>query len=229
MCGRCERHSTLSEFSKVVDGLVAEGTDPLPPSYNIAPSQAALIVRHETGARRVDPLTWGLVPGWMKETGKIRPINARAETIHQKPMFRAASRSQRCLVLCDGYYEWKTLSNGRKQPYHLGRTDKSPFVMAGLWSHNAHLATRGLETFCVITTPASGEAATIHHRMPVILPRAVQTQWLDPSVSKTKQIQELLMTSDTDLSVYPVSTFVNNPANNSVSCTVPYADRSVVS
>ena len=165
----------------------------------------------------------------MKETGKIRPINARAETIHQKPMFRDAFRYQRCLVLCDGYYEWKKLSNGRKQPYHLGRTDKSPFVMAGLWSHNAHLATGGLETFCVITTPASGEAATIHHRMPVILPRAVQTQWLDPSVSKTKQIQELLMTSDTDLSVYPVSTFVNSPANNSVSCTVPYADRSVVS
>ena len=165
----------------------------------------------------------------MKETGKIRPINARAETIHQKPMFRDAFRYQRCLVLCDGYYEWKKLSKGQKQPYHLGRPDKSPFVMAGLWSHNAHLATGGLETFCIITTSASGEAATIHHRMPVILPRAVQTQWLDPSVSKTKQIQELLMTSDTDLSVYPVSTFVNSPANNSVSCTVPYADRSVVS
>ena len=101
--------------------------------------------------------------------------------------------------------------------------------MAGLWSHNVDIAAGGLETFCIITTLASGEAATIHHRMPVILPHAVQTQWLDPSVSKTKQIQELLMTSDTDLSVYPVSTFVNSPANNSVSCTVPYADRSVVS
>ncbi|GIS88377.1 MAG: hypothetical protein CM1200mP18_10870 [Gammaproteobacteria bacterium] len=74
MCGRFERHSTLSEFSKVVGGLVAEGTDPLPPSYNIAPSQAALIVRHETGAHRVDPFTWGLVPGWMKETGKYAPL-----------------------------------------------------------------------------------------------------------------------------------------------------------
>ena len=91
MCGRFERHSALSEFSKVVEGLMAEGSDPLPPSYNIAPSQAALVVRHETGVHRVDSLTWGLVPSWMKETGKIRPINARAETIHQKPMFRELS------------------------------------------------------------------------------------------------------------------------------------------
>lgn len=229
MCGRFERHSALSEFSKVVEGLMAEGIDPLPPSYNIAPSQAALVVRHETGTHRVDSLTWGLVPSWIKEPGKIRPINARAETIHQKPMFRDAFRYQRCLVLCDGYYEWKKLTNGRKQPYHLGRTDESPFVMAGLWSHNAHAASEGVETFCIITTPASGEAATIHHRMPVILPRAVQTQWLDPSVSKTEQVQELLLTGDTDLSVYPVSTFVNSPANNSVSCAMPFADSSVFS
>jgi len=131
---------------------MAEGIDPLPLSYNIAPSQAALVVRHQTGAHRVDSLTWGLVPGWMKEPGKIRPINARAETIHQKPMFRDAFRYQRCLVLCDGYYEWKKLTNGRKQPYHLGRPDESPFVMAGLWSHNTHAASEGVETFCVITT-----------------------------------------------------------------------------
>ena len=101
--------------------------------------------------------------------------------------------------------------------------------MAGLWSHNAHAASEGVETFCIITTPASGEAATIHHRMPVILPRAVQTEWLDPSVAKTEQVQELLLTGDTDLSVYPVSTFVNSPANNSVSCTMPFADSSVLS
>ena len=158
MCGRFERHSALSEFSKVVEGLIAKDIDPLPPSYNIAPSQAALVVRHETGVHRVDSLTWGLVPSWMKEPGKIRPINARAETIHQKPMFRDVCKHQRCLVLCDGYYEWKKLSNGRKQPYHLGRTDKSPFVMAGLWSHNIHVTAGGVETFCVITTPARGEA-----------------------------------------------------------------------
>ena len=90
MCGRFERHSALSEFSKIVAGLVAEGIDPLPPSYNIAPSQAALVVRHQTGAHRVDLLTWGLVPGWMKEPGKIRPINARAETIHGMNHLRVA-------------------------------------------------------------------------------------------------------------------------------------------
>jgi putative SOS response-associated peptidase YedK len=160
----------------------------------------------------------------MKEPGKIRPINARAETIHQKPMFRDAFRHQRCLVLCDGYYEWKKLANGRKQPYHLGRTDGSPFVMAGLWSDNAHAASEGIQTFCVITTPASGEAATIHHRMPVILPRAAQTQWLDPLVSKTEQVQELLLNGDVDLSVYPVSTFVNSPANNSAKCAIRLAE-----
>ena len=224
MCGRFERHSALSEFSKIVAGLVAEGIDPLPPSYNIAPSQVALVVRHQTGAHRVDLLTWGLVPGWMKEPGKIRPINARAETIYQKPMFRDAFRHQRCLVLCDGYYEWKKLANGRKQPYHLGRTDGSPFVMAGLWSDNTHAVSEGIQTFCVITTPASGEAATIHHRMPVILPRGAQTQWLDPSVSKTEQVQELLLNGDVDLSVYPVSTFVNSPANNSAKCAIRLAE-----
>ena len=144
-------------------------------------------------------------------------------------MFRDAFRHQRCLVLCDGYYEWKKLTNGRKQPYHLVRTDELPFVMAGLWSHNAHAASEGMETFCVITTLASGEAATIHHRMPVILPRAVQTQWLDPSVSKTELVRELMLTGDTDLSVYPVSTFVNSPANNSVSCAMPFEGLSIIS
>jgi len=96
--------------------------------------------------------------------------------------------------------------------------------MAGLWSDNAHAASEGIQTFCVITTPASGEAATIHHRMPVILPRAAQTQWLDPLVSKTEQVQELLLTGDVDLSVYPVSTFVNSPANNSAKCAIRLAE-----
>ena len=105
----------------------------------------------------------------------------------------------------------------------------SAFAFAGIWDNwngNDH---NPFFSYTIITTKAAEPIHYIHHRMPVILPRAVQTQWLDPSVSKTKQIQELLMTGDTDLSVYPVSTFVNSPANNSVSCTVPYADRSVVS
>ena len=221
MCGRFERHSALAEFSKVVEDLVVDGVDPLPPSYNIAPSQAALIVRHRDGAHRADALNWGLVPGWMKDSKKTRPINARAETIHEKPMFRDAFRRQRCLVLCDGYYEWKKLANGRKQPYHLSRADGSPFTLAGLWSQHMHLATGSIETFCVITTDASPGVSRVHSRMPVILPRAVQEVWLDPEVSKTDAVMDLLTADEVDLSICPVSTFVNSPANNSARCVAP--------
>jgi putative SOS response-associated peptidase YedK len=225
MCGRFERHSTLAEFSEVIEGLVADGPDLLRPSYNIAPSQQALIVRATSGTHTATALQWGLAPAWVKDPKMTRPINARAETVHERPMFRGPFRHQRCLVLCDGYYEWQKQPGGRKQPYYLGLADNTPFVLAGLWSLNTQLTGEALETFCIVTTEATAAASEIHARMPVVLPRPVHSDWLDSAVSDTDMVRELMAGHQADLRSYPVSTFVNSPANNSADCVVPLAEH----
>ena len=225
MCGRFERHNTLVEFSRVVEGLVADGPDLTPPSCNIAPSQQALIVRSSSGMHTAAPVQWGLVPAWVKDPKINRPINARVETVHQRPMFRGPFRQQRCLVLCDGYYEWQKRAGGRKQPYRLGLADGAPFALAGLWSQNIHLTGETLETFCIITTAASATASEVHARMPVILPRSDHTDWLDPELTRADAVKDLLSGFEADLSIYPVSTFVNSPANNSARCIEPLTEH----
>ena len=105
MCGRFDRHRPVADFIEAVDGLILDGSEPAPPSYNIAPSQRALVVCGSESGPVVRALHWGLVPAWVKTPKMVRPINARAETVAQKPMFRDAFKVSRCLVLCDGYYE----------------------------------------------------------------------------------------------------------------------------
>jgi putative SOS response-associated peptidase YedK len=211
----------VADFIEAVDGLTLDEPESAPPSYNIAPSQRALIVRGSELGPVVHALHWGLVPAWAKTSKMVRPINARAETVAEKPMFRDAFKVSRCLVLCDGYYEWQLRPDGSKQPYRLALEGSAPFVMAGLWARNTRFTAEPLETFCIVTTQASSRCNDIHPRMPVILDREHHQQWLDRSLQSLSAIVAMLRPYEKDLSVTPVSRIVNSPANNGPQCIAP--------
>lgn len=211
----------MADFIEAVDGLTLDEPESAPPSYNIAPSQRALIVRGSELGPVVHALHWGLVPAWAKTSKMVRPINARAETVAEKPMFRDAFKVSRCLVLCDGYYEWQLRPDGSKQPYRLALEGSAPFVMAGLWARNTRFTAEPLETFCIVTTQASSRCNDIHPRMPVILDREHHQQWLDRSLQSLSAIVAMLRPYEKDLSVTPVSRIVNSPANNGPQCIAP--------
>lgn len=211
----------MADFIEAVDGLTLDEPESAPPSYNIAPSQRALIVRGSELGPVVRALHWGLVPAWAKTSKMVRPINARAETVAEKPMFRDAFKVSRCLVLCDGYYEWQLRPDGSKQPYRLALEGSAPFVMAGLWARNTRFTAEPLETFCIVTTQASSRCNDIHPRMPVILDREHHQQWLDRSLQSLSAIVAMLRPYEKDLSVTPVSRIVNSPANNGPQCIAP--------
>jgi putative SOS response-associated peptidase YedK len=189
------------------------------PNYNVAPTQDVPIVRNnrETGARELVFAHWGLVPFWAKDS-KIgnRMINARAETVAEKPAFRAAFRKRRCLVPANGFYEWKKNASG-KQPYLIQMKNQSPFAFAGLWEswHNPENDTH-LQSCTIIVTAANGLMSPIHDRMPVILSSDNYGRWLDSTMEDGASL--LTPCPDDWLDSYPVSTYVNSPRNNDLRC-----------
>eukprot|EP00913_Durusdinium_trenchii_P019515 g18345.t1 len=170
----------------------------LRPRYNIAPTQTAAIVRPADEGREVAFARWGLIPSWAKDI-KIgyRMINARGETVAEKPSFRAAFKRRRCLVPASGYYEWKKLSAKTKQPYHIHRDDDGLIAFAGLWER-WDAGDAPLESFTIITTAAGGALADIHDRMPVMLPESEHALWLDPDV-EPEALGELLHPHDDEI------------------------------
>jgi len=178
MCGRYALHTHPDII--VLQFGVAEAPQ-MKPRFNIAPTQEAPVVRV-----RVDPeqkrelalLRWGLIPSWSKDPSiGARMINARAESVAEKPSFRNAFRRRRCLVPADGYYEWK-VEAGRKQPYILQLASGEPFAMAGLWEQWRSPEGKLIETYAIVTTEATGTARQIHDRMPVILAQPEYEAWL---------------------------------------------------
>ena len=218
MCGRFDRHSSLADFAHAIDDLNVKASEELPPSYNVAPSQRALVVRNTPEGRVASALIWGLIPSWVKDSKKNRPINARSESVSERPMFRRSFRTQRCLVLCNGYYEWRKQATGPKQPYYFQCPEATPFVLAGLWERNDHLDAEPLETFCVLTTTASAAVDCIHHRMPIRLSRDAHADWLDSSVCDMEFLSRLMSSADNNWMFYPVSRYVNSPRNDSSRC-----------
>ncbi|MFT5116125.1 MAG: putative SOS response-associated peptidase YedK [Parasphingorhabdus sp.] len=223
MCGRFDRHSELSAFAELIEGLVLESDPGLASSYNIAPSQSALVVAQGTdGNPKARSLQWGLLPGWVSKSGLSRPINARIETAAEKPMFRNAFKKRRCVVLCDGYYEWCSTESG-KQPYYFYAGDHRPFVLAGLWESNSKLTDETQTTFSIMTRQANTKVEEIHHRMPLIPDREFIREWLNPLSSPAELQQAGQSHAITDLNFYPVGTFVNSPSNNATECLKPIA------
>ena len=219
MCGRY----SLTTAPEAMRQLFALSGPPanLAPRYNIAPSQEAPVVRpaREGGGRELAFLRWGLVPAWSKgPDSRYSMINARAETVAEKPSFRAALRHRRCLVPADGFYEWQRRA-GAKQPYRIGLAGGAPFAFAGLWEHWHGAEGDEIQSFTIITTAANAALAPIHDRMPVILERADYGLWLEGGPEATTEAQTLLHASpDEATTAYPVSSHVNNPRNDDARC-----------
>lgn len=185
----------------------------LEPRYNITPSQHIATLRADrTGAPEPALLRWGLVPAWAKDPAiGNRMINARAETVREKPSFRAAFKRRRCGILADGFYEWRAV-DGAKQPYFIARVDGQPFAMAGLWERWDR-GEEPLETCTIITTTANRQLGNLHARMPVIFSPAQLEAWLGDS--DPDQLQQMLRPcADELLQYWPVSRRVNSPAND---------------
>lgn len=222
MCGRY----TLTRWSEDVAQIVkASINSNLTPRYNIAPTQpvATILQPESSQERELRFLHWGLIPSWAKdESMSARMINARAETVAEKPAFRSAFKRRRCLVLADGFYEWQTQGK-KKQPFYFKLKNGEVFGFAGLWEHwekNGNV----VESCTIITTNANNLMQPIHDRMPVILPAKDYEMWLDPDMAKVEKLQELLQPySEEEMSAYPVSTIVNKPANESAECVEPVA------
>lgn len=198
------------------------------PRYNIAPTQDIVAVRvtAESGEREAALLRWGLVPSWAKEIQSGPPmINARAETLADKPTFRTAFRRRRCLIPADGFYEWQKppggSMRGKKQPYMIHRPDDRLFAFAGLWETWTAKGSEPLtvESCTIVTTSANKTLEPLHDRMPVILAPDDYAQWLDPAVEEPAAIAHLLAPcGDEELLAEPVSTHVNRVANDDPRC-----------
>ncbi|MCP4436316.1 MAG: SOS response-associated peptidase [Actinomycetia bacterium] len=224
MCGRFVSSSGAQDIAKYFDvDEVSEQALEHRPNYNTAPTTDVFVVYSDGSTRRLDTFHWGLVPKWAKEL-KVgsRMINARAETVAEKPAFRAAYRRRRCIVPADGFYEWnKPEGAGAKQPWYITRPDGEPYAFAGLWEQWKGRLPGSAEdsdevtvrSTTIITGSPNDKMAELHDRMPVILPAAAWEQWLDPA-SEVEGIAKLLVPAPPKLiTFHPVSTEVNNVRN----------------
>jgi len=220
----CGRFTLRAPASVVAEQFQLFDLEPLEPRFNIAPTQPVAVVRFGPGTRQLVWLQWGLVPSWARDASiGSRLINARAESVADKPAFRTAFRRRRCLVLADGFYEWRR-SGAKKQPFFIRLRDDRPFAFAGLWESWEGADHSVLET-CTILTPAPNELMEpIHDRMPVILASDDYEQWLDPAVQKPEQLAPLLRPYPSDaMLALAVTTHVNNPRNDDPECIVSVA------
>ena len=191
--------------------------------YNIAPSQPILALPND-GTKKVDFFVWGLIPSWAKDPSiGNRMINARSETLAEKPSFRSAYKYHRCLIFADGFYEWQARPGSKtKIPHFIRLKTSAVFAFAGLWEHWQLLDGSEIRSATIITTEPNELMQSIHNRMPVILQQDAYTQWLDPAPQSPNRLQSLLVPYPADeMEAYPVSTLVNSPGNDQAECILP--------
>ncbi|MGB5581956.1 MAG: SOS response-associated peptidase [Woeseia sp.] len=208
MCGRFAFYSP-SEATAALFGV--DNAPPVEPRYNIAPTQYIAAVRNnEKGSRELTMLRWGLVPFWAKDPSiGNRMINARAETVAEKPSFRSAYKKRRCLILADGFYEWHTEA-GTKTPWFISPADGKPFAFAGLWeTWQDKESDESMQTGTIITSAASAFMETLHHRMPVILQSETASVWL---AGGDETLQDVAAITP-KMRAWPVARTVNNARN----------------
>jgi putative SOS response-associated peptidase YedK len=223
--GVCGRYASSRDAAELAShfGVVEEPEEVLPPSWNVAPTDPVMVVLQRDQARLLKVVRWGLVPSWSKDAkGAARLINARSETLAEKPAFRAAYARRRCLVPADGYYEWQQLG-GEKQPWFLTARDGGPLPMAGLYEvWKAPEQDRWLWTCTVITTSAADDTGEIHDRTPLLVPPDAWGTWLDPAVADPGQ--DLLQPGVAGvLDAWPVGKAVGNVRNNTAELIAPVA------
>jgi len=218
MCGRFTLYSSLSKLKKVFD--VDTVTCEIKASYNVAPgNEVYAIIRQKDN--RLGKLHWGLVPSWAKDlSGASRLINARAETLQEKPSFRKALEKRRCIIIADGFYEWK-----ERQPWYCTPAAGNLFGFAGLWETWKGSDKSVYHSCTIITTEASESIKEIHDRMPVILKPETIKEWLNPATLKHEKLNMILKHGHvTRIRTYPVSKFVDSPENNDSRCIKPVSD-----
>lgn len=219
MCGRFTLISDLAEYLSIFRLELPEELQH-PRLYNVAPSLPVVGLVSDPKPR-LDVMEWGFVPSWAKEEGKFRPvINARGESVAEKPYFRGAFRSNRCAILADGFYEWKR-EGEEKHPYRITLEDGGVFAMAGVRSER--ITSDGSEhvTCAIITTGPNELMADIHDRMPVILPPEEVQTWLDRE-TRPREVEAMIASYPAEkMTAYQVSRFVNNPRNDSPECIKP--------
>ena len=218
MCGRF----TLRTPNQIIAEEFMLTTEPqLTFRFNIAPTTDVAVVRVEEEGRVLSEMRWGLVPFWADDPSMgARMINARGETVAEKPSFRAAYRQRRCLVLSDGYYEW-TKVDGGKQPHYFHMPEHRPFAFAGLWETWDKNGLGPLETCTIITTQANEQTRPFHDRMPVILEPEDYDRWLLTDPANVAELVDLLVPlPEGRLAIDMVSKFVNNARNDDENCIV---------
>lgn len=208
MCGRFAFYSP-SEATAALFGV--SGSIAVEPRYNIAPTQFIVAIRNsEDSGRELTKFRWGLIPSWAKDPSiGNRMINARAETVTEKPSFRAAYRRRRCLVLADGFYEWKK-DGDTKLPYFISLANGAPFAFAGLWENwQSKITDESIQSTTIITTAANEFMATLHHRMPVVLQPDTADRWLDGD----DDLIDDVASNSPEFRAWPVDRRVNNARN----------------
>ncbi|MGF9891617.1 SOS response-associated peptidase [Priestia megaterium] len=220
MCGRFSLTTDIAElqeqFNFDYNGELAIGS-----RFNIAPSQQVLTLGSNGGKRVGTTMKWGLVPYWADDI-KIgyKMINARGESVDEKASFKKSFKSKRCLILADGFYEWKK-EGKNKQPFRFVMKDERPFAFAGLWEQ-WNKGEEPLYTCTIITTKPNEVTKEVHDRMPVILEEDVYDLWLNPQMDDTEYLKSLLVPYSAErMKMYPVSTVVNSPKNDVEECLAP--------
>jgi putative SOS response-associated peptidase YedK len=217
MCGRISIAGlTLSQINQYFSVDTAKS---ITPSYNIAPSFNIPAIRQSNGLRALSLLYWGLIPHWSKDkTISHHTFNARLETLTQKPSFRTAFKTKRCLIVASGFYEWHQAGTD-KTPYYIHHQDNTPLALAGLWDCwvNKQNGER-IESCSIITRPAAEPVSKIHKRMPAILDHEHFDVWLDPQFKEPHILQDILRAAKPLLRMYPVSKYVNSASHDGEKC-----------
>jgi putative SOS response-associated peptidase YedK len=220
----CGRYNLITDAEALVDFFeidqVLFEASGLGPRYNIAPGQNVPIIRNAGHCNELLLARWGLVPHWSREPGtKYSTINARAETVAEKPSYRDAFKQKRCLIPANGFYEWRR-DGDKKTPHHIHAPDNSLLAFAGLWDHWEKQG-EGFDSCSIIVTAASRAMQPIHERMPVILNPAQYSTWLNPAHYNRAQLESMLVPYAGSLEIDQISRFVNSPENGGPGCVAP--------
>lgn len=223
MCGRFTLTVDPAEAGDAFGGFTFPAK--FAPRFNIAPTQPVLAIPNDA-KNTADFLLWGLIPSWAKDPSIANKlINARGETIAEKPSFRGGFKYKRCLILADGFYEWKAQPGTKmKTPYFIHMKDRRPFAFAGLWDEWQSPDGGALRTCTIITTEPNDLMKTLHSRMPVILDSKNYADWLDPAPRTPDSLLQLIKPfTHENMSAYPVSALVNSPGNDRAELVLPAA------
>ncbi len=218
MCGRFTLIASIDEIMNRFNVEAFREEEGFRPNYNVAPSQSVLAIINNGSKNKMGYLRWGLIPPWAKDLSMgNKMINARSESLIEKPSFRNAYKKKRCIIIADSFYEWKRTNTKTKTPMRIKLKSDDLFAMAGLWEKWQSPEGKPVFSCSVITTTANEMVRDIHDRMPVILRPETEKVWLNPAIVDTDYLNQLLVPLDSELmEAYEVSSLINSPKNNSI-------------